>query len=179
MRKRKSSKLRFSKREPHEGASLLQALHYATCRLLDSETILPTPEDTYAVFEVDSTVCAFAFLFIGFSHHASLDCLTAEEAPTRILIHLTGKRRTPEGRLTYLDLLPPRGAKRRALDSRLARNCITYELADTNGNLTLTVSLPRYLSNDYDVSSVDEEDTRDRFYDVLRFLSGEAPSQPI
>lgn len=164
---------------PHEVRSLLQGLHYAAASLLDSRATLIETEEMYAVFEEGSAVWALAALLVEFSLHASINTLTAEEHPRKIFLRVTGDRRTKGKALDYRDLLPKREAHKEILDCWLDRNFISYELTDYEGALTLTVALPRFLTDTYDVCAVDADDVRAAFYDVMLLLSGEAPKHAL
>lgn len=166
-------------RDPHEVRSLLRAVHYAMSGLLDSRASLTKIEEMYAVFEEASAVCALAVLLVGFSRHASDAVLTAEERPHTILLHIHGRRRKRKQVLTFRNLLPGKRAHKMALDRWLTKNRSTYCLATEGDVLTLTVSFPRFLSDNYDVSAVSEEDTWDRFYDIMLLLSGDTPENEL
>lgn len=166
-------------RRPHEVISLLRGMHRAVKILLDPRATLPETEEMYAVFEEKSAVCALTALFVGFARYASINTLTAEEQPRKIFLHLKGDRRTGGNALDYRDLLPKREAHKAMLDRWLDKNVISYELTDYEGALTLTVALPRFLTDTYDVCAVDADDVCDTFYDVMLLFSGDTPKHAL
>lgn len=171
--------LTTKKRCPYEVLYLLRALHSAAVRTVDSRVTCFEPDEMYVVLERDSMVSAFAMLWIGFSYHASLETLYAEEESRTIRICVTGTRRRTGDALTYRDILPAKAEDAALLDRYLARNCAAYEFAECDGTLSLCVSLPRFLTDNFDMSSIEEEETRVMFYDVLLHLAGEAPKHPL
>lgn len=151
---------------------MLVALHFATERLLNSSVVCPEKDEMYAVFAEESAISAFAFLLIGFSRHASIERIDAEEAPRKIFIRFSGRFRVTREALTDRDLLPEEEADRADLERFLEFNRMTYKSEDFRGTPTLTVSIPRYLADDCDVCAVDKEETRMRFYCLMRSLAG-------
>ena len=166
-------------RDPHEVVSLLRALHHASANLLDGGLALNLPDEMYAVFEERSTVCAFAFLFTKLVGRASRGELTAEERARRIYIRLYGKCRVKGDNMTERDLVPESEVDKALLDRLLERNRMAYVLKGKNGAFSLTVSLPRFLADDYDAYAVNEEEAYESFYDVLLHLAGKSPKHSL
>ena len=166
-------------RLPHEVSPLLRALCGAFKGLLDSHATLIEKEEMYAVFEEKSTAAALSILSIGLSRLATRLTVSAEEQSHKILIRVSGERRTAGGALSYRDLLPKREKCRLALEGALAANCMMYELKEDGHLLSLTVSLPRFLADRYDVCAVNNESICNIFYDMMLFLSGDTPKNPL
>lgn len=177
----RSKKISFieNKRLPHEVSSLMLALHHAASGLLDSRLQLLEKEEMYAVFEEISLSCAFAMLYVGFSNVAMPCELTSEEGARKIYVHLTGKRRTAGRQLSCADLVFGEEISKNALENLLRHNRMAYKLTERDGDLLLSVSIPRFLSTAYDVGAVDKDSMCDRFYDAMLRFSGEEPKAPL
>ena len=157
----------------------MQALQNALSSLLDSRVLASPIDEMYAVFEEESTVCAFGVLAVGFSRYARPSLLSAKETQDRIILSLEGERRMAEVPFSLRDLLPQKKQHRTALALLLRKNDITYTLA-VEERVTLTFSIPRFLADRYGVASaVDREKALNRFYDAMVYLAGETPSEPL
>lgn len=177
--KKKNEISRAAGRCPHEVGALVSALHQAVTRLLYRDASFSEVKEIYAVFEERSACLAIAMLSVGFSRYARITAISAEEKPRKIFLHVTGDRRTADGTLTYRALLPEGEPCLLALDRFLRENCMAWTLSDEDGKLTLSISLPRFLADEYDAGAIDADDVRDHFYDAMLFLSGEKPKHPM
>lgn len=164
-------------RVPHEVCALMRALWHATRSLLDSEARLTEREEMYAVFEENSFVFAYAILSIGMAKHAAHLVLDSCETPTQILLSLQGHRRTAGEPLSFSALLPEEEAHRARLTECLHQNGMEYALTEKEGELTLTLAAPRFLSEKYTVCAVNAAHVLDRFYDAMRVLAGQEPKR--
>ena len=179
--KRKGSKPpKERKKQPHEVLSLMAAWHSAVSSFLDSRACLVPGDEMFVLLEEASAACALGMLSVGFSRYACTPRLHAEELPQKILISIKGERRFAGAPLPLRSLLPQKESHRAALGCFLSQNAMTYELQCTEKELVLTVSIPRFLVNENDVAApVDVDDFCDRFYDVMLYLAGEAPEEPL
>ena len=169
---KKDTANKTKKRLPQEVRALLDALHYATKRLLNSGVTCSNEKEMYAIFAEESTVDAFAFLLIGLARYTTIEQIEAEETESRILIRVAGKYRVAHEPLTYRDLLPAKEEDRATLERDLRFNRMTYQTEEREGAPLLTVSLPRYRVDDCDVCAVNKEETRTRIYCVMRAMAG-------
>ncbi len=175
----KIESVRAGKRLPHGINALLRAWHCAVASLLDSRAVLLETEEMYAVFEEESASYALAMLSVAFSRYAQAIVLDAEEQSNRILLRLTGAPRKAGVRVTQENMLPARQACRPVFEDFLARSGMAYSLTQTDDALCLSVALPRFLADRYDVCAKDTSDLCDVFYDAMLFLSGEAPKRAL
>ena len=140
---------------PYGMRAFLQALHNATVDLIDSRASYIEQEEMFAVFDQADFTKAYAFLYIGLAKYAAPLSLTSEELPTRILLHVSGKRRQSGVPLSSEDILPEREDVRCLLDRILRENGIAFLLREEKDVLTLSISLPRFLVDRYEVAAKD------------------------
>ena len=118
-------------------------------------------------------------LSIGFSRYARITRIKAEELPRNILLYITGARRVGTGGLSYDELLPEKEKMRMALDGLLAQSHMAYQLTEKNGSPVIKIVLKRFLAEDYDVFSIDEDDVYDDFYDAMLFFAEKETKTPM
>ena len=168
-----------AQRVPQSMGPFLSAFHRAVRGLLDADVSLRLAEDMYAVFEMESAVYALAFLAVGFSRHARMTEITAEEQPRKIGLHITGECRVAGKSLSYGVLLPEGEMCCRLLDDCLTQNRMACVASEQDGRLSLHIVFPRFLADEYNISAVDADDVRNRFYDAMLVLAGEEPKAPM
>ena len=166
-------------RLPYGIKALLSSWHRAFSHLLDSRATLRETEEMYAVFEETSMCYALAILSVGFSRYVQETEIDAEETKTHILLRLTGKCRAESTPCVKGGRLALSKAAEALLDETLARSGAAYLLGATDGKPVLTVSLPRFLADRYDVATSDADDMCDRFYEMMLFLSGDLPEEAL
>ena len=158
---------------PYGIKPILEAWHLATASFLDAHARCDACEDMYAVLDAVAATRAIAVLTVKFARYAKELVLSAQETETQILLHAKGRCRVAGKSISYASLIPKRAVCRALFEEALAQSNLAYRLTKEKDMLTLTVAMPRFLADKYDVATVDKEDVCERFFEVMRFLSGE------
>lgn len=162
-------------RLPHEMHSFAEALTAATRALVDADAVHPPHEEMYAVLDAPSFTCAYALLCIGLARYADGLSLSLKEDPTQILLRLCGVRRVAGAPLSSADVLPRTEALAALLSDCLRKNGAEFAFRADGDALSLTVALPRFLSERYEVCALHPDKILEFFYDTMRLSAGQTP----
>lgn len=160
-------------RVPMEIGPFVKALGDAVTGALDARATAEGGDEMYAVFNLEETVTAMAFLYAAFARSTTCLSLTAQEQARQIVLILRGKPRVSGEMLSSATALFPKRADLRAELLRLLReNGTAFELRETAEERTLLFALPRLLTDNYDVCAVKSATVFELFFDALCRLHG-------
>lgn len=160
-------------RVPMEIGNFVKALGDAVTGALDARATAEGGDEMYAVFDLEETVTAIAFLYAAFARSTTHLSLTAQEQARRIVLILRGKPRGSGEMLSSVTaLFPERSDLRTELLRLLRENGAALELCETEEERTLMLALPRLLTDNYDVCAVKSATVFELFFDALCRLHG-------
>lgn len=163
---------RTDTRLPYELGSVLAVLGDATAALIDETASYTGGEEIYAVFDAGELLTVYAYLTVALARYASHLTLEAIEESRRILLLVRGRRRNAHLHVSATALLPECTARRAELLCFLRENGMAFDLREEEDALTLVLSLPRFLTDHYDVCAVKPKEVYELLFEALCRLAG-------